>query len=102
MKLPYIIVSLLCMGVSTHACCQTSLKKETVSTSKPTHKGTTVEYLRDRNGAVVGSLREQGESKYVHGRDGQVLGRFDPSTNTTFDRDGRVVGYGDQTSRLAQ
>lgn len=57
-------------------------------------------YIRDRNGAVLGHVQQQGPFLYMYDRGGKVLGRYDPNTNATYDAGGMLVGYGNVLGSL--
>lgn len=54
------------------------------------------QYLRDRNGRLIG-WREEAVAGRINGRDdvGRLVGWFDPSRNETRDANGRLIGKGD-------
>jgi hypothetical protein len=59
--------------------------------------------LRDRNGKLIGRIREISGGK-LEGRDasGRLKGTYDPRTNETRDAAGRLIGKGNQLSILVR
>jgi YD repeat-containing protein len=57
--------------------------------------------LRDRNGRMIGTIRAGINGRLTaSNKDGRLVGSFDPSTNTTSNASGRVVGQGNLLSAL--
>ncbi len=60
------------------------------------------EVLRDRKGAIIGTLEPQNLTRKVVARDarGVLVGTYDPRSNETRDSHGRVVGRGNLLGAL--
>jgi len=49
-------------------------------------------YFRNREGKIVGRL----DGKWLRDGNGKLLARYDESDDRTRDREGRIIGNGDQ------
>jgi hypothetical protein len=59
-----------------------------------------VRHLRDRNGVPLGTLHPVGRILQAKDRHGSIIGWYDPRTDQTRDRSGRIVGDGDLLAAL--
>jgi hypothetical protein len=53
-------------------------------------------YIRNSNGKVIGKIDE----REIKDNNNKRLGYYDKSSNSTFDGNGKFVGFGDQRIRL--
>lgn len=58
------------------------------------------EELRDRQGRLLGRIREVGGKLEIRDAAGRLKGRYDPRTDQTRDASGRLVGRGNLLTRL--
>lgn len=58
------------------------------------------EPIKSASGKVLGYKFDTGNVVLLQNASGATLGRFDKNTNKTFDKTGRAVYEGDQTSAL--
>ncbi|MFP4096817.1 MAG: hypothetical protein ACLFUB_20205 [Cyclobacteriaceae bacterium] len=58
------------------------------------------EYLKDKRGKIVGTIREQNGRLYIRDSRGQTLGTYDKDMNITKDRLGRTIGRGNLLAAL--
>lgn len=56
--------------------------------------------LRDRNGHLLGKIKEVSGDYQLRDANGRLLGRYDPKTNVTRDRNGKLVGRGNLLATL--
>lgn len=57
--------------------------------------------LTDYRGARIGTIRMEGGGALIaFDKFGRLAGRYEPVTNTTFDRDGGLTGRGNLLSAL--
>jgi hypothetical protein len=57
--------------------------------------------IKDRNGIVIQRQETQSDGMiYAYSRTGVLVGKYDPRTNRTTDRCGRVVGTGNLLASL--
>ena len=54
------------------------------------------EYIKDRTGKIIG----KDDGKILRDRTGKIIAKYDAFDNTTRDRQGNIVGKGDQRKRL--
>ena len=59
-----------------------------------------IENLRDRNGHLLGWIKEVNGNYELRDASGRLLGRYNPKTNVTIDRSGRLVGRGNLLAAL--
>lgn len=59
-----------------------------------------IENLRDRNGHLLGKIKEVNGEYQVRDTNGKLLGRYNPKTNVTRDRNGKLVGRGNLLAAL--
>ena len=53
-------------------------------------------YIRNREGKIIGKK----DGNYLRDGTGKILARYDESDDRTRDRNGKIVGSGDQRERL--
>jgi len=58
------------------------------------------ENLRDRNGHLLGKIKEVNGEYELRDASGRLLGRYNPKTNVTRDRCGRLIGRGNLLAAL--
>ena len=58
------------------------------------------ETIQDASGRVIGYKKTVGNQVIVESPTGKMLGRYDGNTEKTFDKSGRAMYNGDQTSAL--
>jgi len=58
------------------------------------------ENLRDRNGHLLGKIKEVNGEYQIRDANGRLLGRYNPKTNVTRDRNGKLVGRGNLLATL--
>lgn len=56
--------------------------------------------IRDRNGHVIGRLKQEGSKQVLYSASGQKLGWYDEATNETKDARGHRVGSGNSVMTL--
>ncbi|GMU86223.1 MAG: hypothetical protein AMXMBFR48_14650 [Ignavibacteriales bacterium] len=54
-------------------------------------------YLKGKNGSVIGMVSDDHK---IYAKNGSLLGWYNPKTNTTHDKSGKVIGYGDLRTTL--
>lgn len=52
------------------------------------------EVLRNKNGQIIGRIKEEGGYFVIRDASGKILGRYNPRDNTTRDSSGRIIGRG--------
>jgi hypothetical protein len=57
-------------------------------------------YVTDSKSARIGYVKDSGSVIYAHGPNGENVGFYQKSTDTTFDRNGKRYGFGDLTNAL--
>jgi hypothetical protein len=57
-------------------------------------------YVTDSKSARIGYVKDSGSVIYAHGSNGENVGYYQKSTDTTFDRNGKRYGFGDLTNAL--
>jgi hypothetical protein len=57
-------------------------------------------YIMDGANRKVGYVKDSGSVIYAHGPNGENVGYYQKSTDTTFDRNGKRYGFGDLTNAL--
>jgi len=57
-------------------------------------------YVTDSKSARIGYVKDSGSVIYAHGPNGENVGYYQKSTDTTFDRNGKRYGFGDLTNAL--
>jgi len=57
-------------------------------------------YVTDSESARIGYVKDSGSVIYAHGPNGENVGYYQKSTDTTFDRRGKRYGFGDLTNAL--
>jgi len=53
-------------------------------------------YIKDRTGKIIG----KDDGKILRDGTGKIVAKYDESDNTTRDRNGNIIGKGDQRKRL--
>jgi hypothetical protein len=61
-----------------------------------------IQFLRDRNGKMIGQLKTQGDLIWLLNRNGIMQGRYNTKTDFTYDRNGKMVGRGNLVVTLLQ
>jgi YD repeat-containing protein len=56
--------------------------------------------VKDARGATLGYINEDGSRKTLYDTAGAMLGWYNEGQNRTYDRNGVMIGYGDQLTRL--
>lgn len=57
--------------------------------------------IKDRHGIVIQRQETQSDgTTYAYSRMGSLVGKYDPRTNRTTDRSGRVIGTGNLLASL--
>lgn len=59
-----------------------------------------MQYLRDRNGKMIGQLKQNGDHLRLMDRNGIFLGYYNSKTDMTYDRNGKMVGRGNTVAAL--
>ncbi len=59
-----------------------------------------IENLRDRNGHLLGRIKEVNGEYELRDASGRLLGRYNPKINVTRHRNGRLVGRGNLLATL--
>ena len=60
-----------------------------------------IEYISDSRQHTIGSIETMGSGvRIAYNKDRERIGRFDPKANRTYDAQSRIVGTGDQLTRL--
>ena len=57
-------------------------------------------YVTDSKSTRIGYVKGSGSVIYAHGPNGENVGYYQKSTDTTFDRNGKRYGFGDLTNAL--
>ena len=57
-------------------------------------------YVTDSKSIRIGYVKDSGSVIYAHGPNGENVGYYQKSTDTTFDRSGKRYGFGDLTNAL--
>lgn len=57
-------------------------------------------YIMDNKNSRIGYTNDMGSVIYAHGPNGESVGYYQKSTDTTFDRNGKRYGFGDLTNAL--
>ena len=57
-------------------------------------------YIMDGKNVRIGYVKDSGSVIYAHGPNGENVGYYQKSTDTTFDRNGKRCGFGDLTNAL--
>lgn len=57
-------------------------------------------YIMDGNNRKIGYTKDIGSVIYAHGPNGENVGYYKPSNDTTFDRNGKRYGTGNLTNAL--
>jgi hypothetical protein len=57
-------------------------------------------YIMDGTNRKVGYVKDSGSVIYAHGPNGENVGYYQKSTDTTFDRNGKRYGFGNLTNAL--
>jgi len=57
-------------------------------------------YVTDSKSTRIGYVKDSGSVIYAHGPNGENVGYYQKSTDTTFDRSGKRYGFGDLTNAL--
>ena len=57
-------------------------------------------YVTDSKSARIGYVKDSCSVIYAHGPNGENVGYYQKSTDTTFDRNGKRYGFGDLTNAL--
>ena len=57
-------------------------------------------YIMDGSNRKIGYVKDSGSVIYAHGLNGENVGYYQKSTDTTFDRRGKRYGFGDLTNAL--
>ena len=58
------------------------------------------QYLRDKRGRILGWLDQVNDKRYIRDWMGRICGWYEPKTNYTRDKQGRIVGRGDLLTTL--
>ena len=58
------------------------------------------QYLRDKRGRILGWLDHVNDKIYIRDWMGRICGWYEPKTNYTRDRQGRIVGRGNLLTTL--
>ena len=58
------------------------------------------QWIKTRNGSVLGSINENGNYLFVYDKQGKCYGKYDPRNDTTYDTQGRMVGRGNTLTTL--
>jgi len=59
-----------------------------------------IKYIMDGKNRKIGHVNDTGGVIYAHGPNGENVGYYQKSTDTTFDRSGKRYGFGDLTNAL--
>lgn len=54
-------------------------------------------YLKGKNGSLIGMVSDDNK---IFTKGGSLLGWYNPKTNTTHDKSGKLIGYGDLRTTL--
>jgi hypothetical protein len=57
-------------------------------------------YIMDGKNVRIGYVKDSGNVIYAHGPNGENVGYYSKSSDTTFDRNGKRYGFGDLTNAL--
>jgi hypothetical protein len=57
-------------------------------------------YVMDNNNRNIGYTKDMGSVIYAHDKTGKNVGYYNPTSNTTFDRNGKRYGNGNLTESL--
>ena len=57
-------------------------------------------YVTDSKSTRIGYVKDSGSVIYAYGPNGENVGYYQKSTDTTFDRNGKRYGFGDLTNAL--
>ena len=57
-------------------------------------------YVTDSKSTRIGYVKDSGSVIYANGPNGENVGYYQKSTDTTFDRNGKRYGFGDLTNAL--
>ncbi len=58
--------------------------------------------IRNKKGAVIGKIHQEGSFLVARNKKGNVVGKYDPKTNRTLDRNGRVFEKGNTLEALIE
>ena len=58
------------------------------------------QYLRDKRGCILGWLDQVNDKLYIRDWMGRICGWYEPKTNYTRDKQGRIVGRGNLLTTL--
>jgi len=56
--------------------------------------------IKNLKGNVIGHIKTEDELVYAFDNDENMVGSYNPKTNTTYAKDGKPIGYGNQLSAL--
>jgi hypothetical protein len=56
--------------------------------------------VKNLKGQVIGHTKTENEMLVAFDTNGNMVGSYNPKTNTTYSKDGRSLGYGNQLTAL--
>lgn len=56
--------------------------------------------LKDRNNRRIGQIKTQSGKQFIYDANNRRLGSYDPKTNTTKDKNNRIIGKGNLLTSL--